>query len=79
MYEGEDTKWLRNGGRRVFSVVSLEIGTEAEREWLVKLMVDYEKVQQRLSVIAPDEGEVEVLIWPDCGDWIYDTVWERRW
>jgi hypothetical protein len=43
----------------------------------LQLLEEYEEVQERLSAMAPDEGEIEVLIWPDCGDWMFDRVWER--
>jgi len=44
----------------------------------VKLLEEYEEVQNQLGVITPGEGEVEVLIWPDCGERILDRVWEGR-
>jgi hypothetical protein len=44
----------------------------------LELLGEYEEVQDRLSAIAPDEGEIEVLIWSDCGEWVFDRVWERR-
>jgi hypothetical protein len=45
----------------------------------LELLEEYEEVQAQLSAIAPDKGGIEVLVWPDCGDWIFDGAWERRW
>ena len=45
----------------------------------IELLEQYGEVQDRLSAIAPDVGEIEVLVWPDCGDWVLDKAWERRW
>ena len=45
----------------------------------VELLEEYEQVQVQLRAVAPREGEIEVLIWPDCGDWVLDKAWERRW
>ena len=45
----------------------------------LELLEEYEELQDRLSAIPPDEGEIEVLIWPDCGDWVLDKAWEGRW
>jgi hypothetical protein len=46
---------------------------------LLELLEEYEEAQNRLSAITPDEGEIEVLTWPDCGDLMFDGLWERRW
>jgi hypothetical protein len=45
----------------------------------LELLEEYEEVQARLRAIAPDDGKIEVLVWPECGEWIFDRVWERRW
>jgi hypothetical protein len=44
----------------------------------LELLEQYEEVQDRLSAIAPDEGEMEVPTRPECGKWIFDRAWERR-
>jgi hypothetical protein len=58
-------------------------GTRAQDKRYVtrflELLEECEEVQDRLSAMAPDEGGIEVLTWPDCGEWIFDRVWERRW
>jgi len=57
-------------------------GTRArDRRYLARfleLLAKYEEVQDRLRAIAPVEGEIEVLTWPDCGDWVLDRVWDRQ-
>jgi hypothetical protein len=45
----------------------------------LELLGEVEEVQGLFSAVALDKGEMEVLTWPDCGDWIYDRVWERGW
>ncbi len=68
----------------------LEVGWEyvrpggiraGDRRYLARfleLLGEYEEVQDRMRVMAPDAGEIEVLVWPGCGDWIFDGAWERR-
>jgi len=41
----------------------------------LELLAEYEEVQDRLRASAPDEGGVEVLVWPDCGSWVFDRAW----
>jgi len=43
----------------------------------LELLGDYEEVQDWMKAMAPDEGEIDVLVWPGCGEWILDRVWER--
>jgi len=43
------------------------------------LLGEYEEVQDWLSAMAPDEGRIEVLVWPDCGAWVWDRAWQRGW
>lgn len=38
----------------------------------LELLEEYEGVQDRLRAIGPNEGDLEVLMWPDCGDWVFD-------
>jgi hypothetical protein len=44
----------------------------------LELLTEYEQVQDRLSMVVPSEDEMEVLVWPECGEWIFDRVWGRR-
>jgi hypothetical protein len=53
-------------------------GIRAGDEPYVGLLGEYGDVQDRLSPIVPGEGEVEVLTWPDRGDWFFDRVWEGQ-
>jgi hypothetical protein len=44
----------------------------------LELLEEYEGVQDRLRAIGPNEGDLEVLMWPDCGDWVFDRACGRR-
>ncbi len=43
----------------------------------LELLAEYESVRDQLRATEPPAGELEVLVWPDCGDWIFERAWQR--
>ena len=47
--------------------------------WFLELLREYEDIHDQLRTTEPLEGEIEVLVWPDCGHWVFDSAWKGAW